>query len=189
MTAAARQSAELRAQIESVHRKMHDGDRCIGIQARELPERGEIAVGDVTYAVVGCASALSVREALLELDESEDARLVVVTSVAEKELGADVLARFARRRLHRVDPWGAVTSLFQAREILGVSGKPDFMIVARYPNSMPQYHVGHLKLVGRIREQVATLPHLLLAGNAYDGVGIPDTIASGEKAAESVFAG
>jgi len=77
----------------------------------------------------------------------------------------------------------------ELREILGVSGKPDFMMVARYPNSMPQYHVGHLKLVGRIREQVATLPHLLLAGNAYDGVGIPDTIASGEKAAESVFSG
>lgn len=75
----------------------------------------------------------------------------------------------------------------ELREILGVSGTPDFMIVARYPNSMPQYHVGHVDFVCRIREQARQLPHLALAGNAYDGVGIPDTIASGEQGAEAIF--
>ncbi len=75
----------------------------------------------------------------------------------------------------------------ELQEILGVSGRPDFMIVARYPNSMPQYHVGHVDFVRQIREQAQQLPHLALAGNAYDGVGIPDTIASGEQGAEAIF--
>lgn len=75
----------------------------------------------------------------------------------------------------------------ELREILGVKGSPDFMIVSRYPNSMPQYHVGHVALVRKIFSEAETLPNLILAGNAYEGVGIPDTISSGEKAAESFF--
>ncbi len=54
---------------------------------------------------------------------------------------------------------------------------------------MPQYHVGHLELVGRIEDRVAALPNLQLAGNAYHGVGIPDCIHGGELAAERVLAG
>lgn len=75
----------------------------------------------------------------------------------------------------------------ELREIFGVTGEPDFMEVCRYPHSMPQYHVGHLGLVGRIRAEASKLPGFALAGNAYDGVGIPDTIASGEQAAAQVW--
>ena len=71
--------------------------------------------------------------------------------------------------------------------MLGVSGEPDFEEVVRYENSMPQYHVGHLDRVAKIEQQVANLPGLELAGNAYRGVGIPDSIASGESAAERLM--
>ncbi|MBS0263127.1 MAG: protoporphyrinogen oxidase [Planctomycetes bacterium] len=73
-------------------------------------------------------------------------------------------------------------------DILGVTWKPDFAIVARWMRSMPQYHVGHLDLVAKINRELAGLPRLALAGHAYNGVGIPDTVHSGEAAAERVFA-
>ena len=73
-------------------------------------------------------------------------------------------------------------------EILGVRGQPDFMRVYRYGQAMPQYHVGHLDRVARIEEFIKQHPGLSLAGIAYRGVGVPDVISSGERAAENVFA-
>lgn len=75
----------------------------------------------------------------------------------------------------------------ELRDLLGVSGTPDFEVVARYSRSMPQYHVGHIARVARIRELGAKFPGLLLAGSAYDGVGLPDSIHSGELAAETML--
>ena len=49
---------------------------------------------------------------------------------------------------------------------------------------MPQYHVGHLDRVAQIRAAEAELPGFALAGNAYEGTGIPDCIHSGRAAAE-----
>lgn len=73
----------------------------------------------------------------------------------------------------------------ELRDVLGVTGTPDFEVVARYPRSMPQYHVGHLERVARIRGLGAQFPGLGLAGSSYDGVGLPDSIHSGEAAAEA----
>ncbi len=58
--------------------------------------------------------------------------------------------------------------------------------VQRWGGSLPQYAVGHLDRVRRVRAAVAALPGLALAGAAYDGVGIPACIASGRLAAEQV---
>lgn len=67
---------------------------------------------------------------------------------------------------------------------IGVTGKPIFSRVARWPAAMPQYHLGHQKLVGHIETEIERQTCLELAGNAFDGVGIPACIRSGEKAAE-----
>lgn len=71
--------------------------------------------------------------------------------------------------------------------MLGVRSEPDFVRIYRYPNSMPQYYVGHLDRVSRIEEQTRRFPHLALAGIGYRGVGVPDVISSGECAAETVL--
>jgi oxygen-dependent protoporphyrinogen oxidase len=85
---------------------------------------------------------------------------------------------------------GELTEVVQRElgEILGVRRDPDFVHVTRYVRAMPQYHVGHVELVERIERQVATHAGLELAGTAYRGVGIPDSIHSGEGAAERLFA-
>jgi oxygen-dependent protoporphyrinogen oxidase len=76
----------------------------------------------------------------------------------------------------------------ELRELLGTRGEPAFADVARWPRSMPQYHLGHRALVEAIETASARLPGLALAGNAYHGVGIPSCIHSGEAAAERIAA-
>lgn len=69
------------------------------------------------------------------------------------------------------------------KRLLG-AGKPLEAQVNRWPRSMPQYHLGHLERIARIDTRLAQHPGLLLAGNAYRGVGIPDTIRVAREAAE-----
>lgn len=76
----------------------------------------------------------------------------------------------------------------ELEDIFGLTWQPDFALVARWMRSMPQYHVGHLNIVAGIEREMAPFPNLALAGNALYGVGIPDSIHSGELAAERVFA-
>ena len=77
----------------------------------------------------------------------------------------------------------------ELQDILSVRGKPLFEILARYERAMPQYHVGHLNLVDEIERLESAHDGLAIAGNAYRGVGLPDSIHSGEQAAERVIAG
>ncbi|MCW2543927.1 MAG: protoporphyrinogen oxidase [Frankiales bacterium] len=59
--------------------------------------------------------------------------------------------------------------------------------VTRWGGALPQYAVGHVDLVRRLR---SSLPAgLAVAGAAYDGVGVPAVIRSGQEAARSVLAG
>ncbi len=73
------------------------------------------------------------------------------------------------------------------RDLLGLRAEPILSHVARWPDSMPHYAVGHLERVDAIQARTATHAGLALAGNAYGGVGIPDCIHSGETAAEGII--
>jgi oxygen-dependent protoporphyrinogen oxidase len=74
------------------------------------------------------------------------------------------------------------------RALLGVEAAPGFVEVRRWPDSMPQYEVGHLDRVAEIERIVASIPTFAIAGAAYRGVGIPDCVRSGEQAADAIFA-
>lgn len=59
--------------------------------------------------------------------------------------------------------------------------------ITRWGGGLPQYAVGHLTLVARLR---ASLPAgLAVAGAAYDGVGVPAVAKSGQDAARALLAG
>ncbi|MDT7541567.1 MAG: protoporphyrinogen/coproporphyrinogen oxidase [Acidobacteriota bacterium] len=73
------------------------------------------------------------------------------------------------------------------RALLGISVPPIFAHVEKWPRSMAQYTVGHIPRVARIRERLARLPTLQLAGNAYEGAGLPDCIRSGWQAADEIL--
>jgi protoporphyrinogen oxidase len=70
----------------------------------------------------------------------------------------------------------------------GVRGQPADSRVTRWGGGLPQYSVGHLGRVARIRAGVATQPGLAVCGAAYDGIGIPACIASARLAVSQVLA-
>jgi len=74
------------------------------------------------------------------------------------------------------------------RALLGVTASPGIAEVRRWPDSMPQYEVGHLARVAEIERVIAEIPAFTIAGAAYRGVGIPDCVRSGEAAADAIFA-
>jgi oxygen-dependent protoporphyrinogen oxidase len=71
-------------------------------------------------------------------------------------------------------------------ELIGVTAEPTLTRVQGWALGMPQYVLGHPERVERIELLLREHPGLAVAGAAYRGVGIPDCIASGEAAAESV---
>jgi oxygen-dependent protoporphyrinogen oxidase len=62
----------------------------------------------------------------------------------------------------------------ELRVAMKVETAPAFVHIARWPNAIPQYIVGHLDRVRRIEELAAGHPGLFLGGNAYHGVAMND---------------
>jgi oxygen-dependent protoporphyrinogen oxidase len=66
--------------------------------------------------------------------------------------------------------------------------EPEYAQVTRWRRAMAQYAVGHLERKQRIAARAGALPGLKLAGNAYDGIGVPDCIRLGRQAAKELLA-
>ena len=71
-------------------------------------------------------------------------------------------------------------------KVAGIQIEPDATQVSRWRRAMAQYAVRHQERIKRIATRVAEFPGLKLAGNAYDGIGIPDCIRTGRKAAKEL---
>ena len=80
-------------------------------------------------------------------------------------------------------------SLLDLAAATGLAATPVDAHVQRWGGGLPQYAVGHVDRVARIRAAVADLPGLAVCGAAYDGVGIPAVIASARRAADQILAG
>ena len=86
-------------------------------------------------------------------------------------------------------------SLADLASATGVEATPVDVHVQRWGGALPQYAVGHLDRVARIRADIARfngetggVARLALCGASYDGVGIPAVIATGRRAAVEVVA-
>jgi oxygen-dependent protoporphyrinogen oxidase len=82
-------------------------------------------------------------------------------------------------------PQAELASLAQKdlERFMGISSDPVDFQVSPWPQSMPQYIVGHAERCGRIRSLLEKWPGLHLVSNYLDGVGIPDCIRLAEKTA------
>ncbi|WP_413103671.1 protoporphyrinogen oxidase [Streptomyces sp. Inha503] len=78
-------------------------------------------------------------------------------------------------------------SLADLGEAVGLAAKPVASRVDRWDGGLPQYPVGHLDRVARIRAEVAKVPGLAVCGALYDGVGIPACVGSARKAADELL--
>ncbi len=89
--------------------------------------------------------------------------------------------------LQRDDEDLAALAAAELADATGISAAPVARRVTRWGGALPQYNVGHLGRVARVREAVAGQPGLAVAGAAYDGVGIPACIATARSAATSIM--
>jgi oxygen-dependent protoporphyrinogen oxidase len=77
--------------------------------------------------------------------------------------------------------------LAQLQRLLGWSREPDFQVIHRWRRAMAQYSVGHATRIQAVRSLVESMPGLQVAGNAYDGIGVPDCVRTGRAAADALL--
>jgi oxygen-dependent protoporphyrinogen oxidase len=90
--------------------------------------------------------------------------------------------------LQRDDEDLAGLAAAELAEATGITARGVARRVTRWGGALPQYNVGHLGRVDRIRNAVKGQPGLAVAGAAYDGVGIPACVATARSAAGQVVA-
>lgn len=97
------------------------------------------------------------------------------------------LGRHREEAALQADDEGLVrVSLADLAAMAGITATPLDTHVQRWGGALPQYAVGHVERVARIRAAVDELPGLAVCGAAYDGVGIPAVIGSARRAVASV---
>ncbi len=74
----------------------------------------------------------------------------------------------------------------ELRPLIGVTAEPVDAVVTRWGGGLPQYGVGHVERIARVRADVARVPGLAVCGAAFDGVGVPACIASARAAVARV---
>jgi protoporphyrinogen/coproporphyrinogen III oxidase len=167
--------------------------------AAVAPEAAE-AVGKLDYASVALvALALPPGTPVPELSgflvpPSEGTLVKAATFVTRKwdrPAGSPVIVRVSLGRAGEEErlQFDDAVLIERARRELGelIGGElppPAASWVQRWGGGLPQYAPGHLDRLAAAR--AALPPGLALAGAAFDGVGIPACVASGERAAEDV---
>lgn len=116
MTFTAPTISQIKAQVAAIRRKVPDAN-AVGIHAAgRWAGQSEYQDGDETFLIEQCDSPLAIRIALRKR-VAKDATTVVVTSLEDRDLDDDICLRLAKRRLHPIDNWQIVKSLFQAHAI------------------------------------------------------------------------
>lgn len=73
-------------------------------------------------------------------------------------------------------------------DLTGLTAEPGAVHVQRWPHALAQLEVGHLERIVEVRKSLSTYPGLVLAGAAYDGLGVSSCVRSGAHAAERLRA-
>ncbi len=68
-----------------------------------------------------------------------------------------------------------------------IDKKPEFTMIRRWKQAMPQYVVGHKQRIAELKEQLQKqLPGLYVVGGSFEGIGVPDCIDQGEAVVEKL---
>jgi oxygen-dependent protoporphyrinogen oxidase len=74
----------------------------------------------------------------------------------------------------------------ELQALLGLDAAPVDVRVTRWGGGLPQYAVGHVERIARVRAAVAAVPGLAVCGAYLDGVGIPACVASARAAVDRI---
>ncbi|WP_203453561.1 protoporphyrinogen oxidase [Jiangella aurantiaca] len=92
------------------------------------------------------------------------------------------------RDLQRDDGELVEAALADVRAATGYAGSVVDSRVTRWGGALPQYAVGHLDRVARVRAAVEAVPGLAVCGAVYDGVGVAACVGAARDAAGRVAA-
>ena len=70
--------------------------------------------------------------------------------------------------------------------VIGISGNPAAIHVARWGRAIPQYNIGHARVVADLRELCTETPGIFLAGNYLIGASLGACVEQAGKTAASV---
>jgi protoporphyrinogen/coproporphyrinogen III oxidase len=73
------------------------------------------------------------------------------------------------------------------KRLMQLDDSPQFSTLYRWPQSMPQYVVGHLQRRERIQQLMMKTEGLYACGNAFIGVGLSDSVRMAEATAKAIF--
>ncbi|MFI7633462.1 protoporphyrinogen oxidase [Nonomuraea sp. NPDC049400] len=126
--------------------------------------------------------------------EGRPVKAVTFSSVKWPHLAQDMvilrcsIGRIGEEHLLQRDDTELVSlAAAEMADVMGVSGLPIDTRVTRWGGALPQYNVGHLDRVARVRAAVAVEPGLAVCGAAYEGIGIPACIGTARTAAARIL--
>ncbi|MFE0983084.1 protoporphyrinogen oxidase [Streptomyces rochei] len=207
-----RRTAEHGWRVTTADRALHADAVVVAVPARPAAEllRAEAPAAAAELAAVEYASMALITLAYRRSDAAAlpegsgflvppvDGRTIKASTFASRKWGwidADPdlvvlrtsVGRYGETEILGRDDTGLVdVSRHDLKEATGLAAEPVATRVTRWRDGLPQYPVGHHARVARIREHVAGLTGLAVCGAAYDGVGIPASIASAYAAVDQI---
>lgn len=75
----------------------------------------------------------------------------------------------------------------ELKDIMKVSGEPEFVWISRWERAIPQYNVGHLKIMALLDEFEKENQGLYFCANYRGGIAVGDCVMSAEKTANKIL--
>lgn len=126
--------------------------------------------------------------------EDRPVKAATFSSIKWPHLGDDLIVvrcsigRVGEEHLLQRDDSELVSlAMAEMTDVMGVRGLPVDSRVTRWGGALPQYNVGHLDRVARVRAAVAVQAGLAVCGAAYDGLGIPACVSTARTAAARIL--
>ena len=73
------------------------------------------------------------------------------------------------------------------QRVMGITVRPYFTRIVRWPRGIPQYTLGHPQRLRTIEERVARYPGLFLSGNSYRGISLNACVEEASRIADAVL--
>lgn len=131
--------SHLAAQVASLRKRLPDTNAFAIHSGTPWDGPAELTVEGTPFLVMNCPSELGMRQVLVEAAAS-GRPVICVTPLREQDLGADLRARLAKRKVFAFEVWASVLDLFSATHLDPVLLRRKWLadtLLEHYPN--PEY--------------------------------------------------
>ena len=66
-------------------------------------------------------------------------------------------------------------------DIVGLNGEPDFVKIYKWEKGIPQFKIGHSKIMEELEKELSSLGNIFITGNSYYGIGLNDCVKQSYK--------